>query len=68
MQEYRDWVDEAKGNRGEDGNSRFREAMMIVADIDDETEKMSKLKRQPKQLLAMTESMLQEARNSKGNK
>ena len=64
--EYRNWVNEAGGRPDADG--KYRGPMIIVGEIDEETERLAKLKRPPKGPLVRPELVVQETQSSKGKK
>jgi hypothetical protein len=66
VQEYRNYVEEAKGRRDKDG--KFRGAMMIVADIEEENERLKKIKQPTKAPLVRPEAVLQKTSSPKRNK
>lgn len=66
VQEYRDYVNEAKGRPDKDG--KFRGAMMIVADIEAEIERLQKLKQPTKVPLVRPEPGPQKDPVRKGSK
>jgi hypothetical protein len=66
VQEYRNYVNEAKGKPDKEGN--FRGAMMIVANIEAETERLQKLKRPTKAPLVRPKPVPKKDQVRKGSK
>lgn len=64
VQEYCKYVNEARGRP--DKNGKFRGPMTIMADIEEETERLKKLKRPTKASLVRPEPVIQESSSAKG--